>query len=151
MSLFRIARRRCLAWGSCAVTTHLLNAQEAALLAAIAEQVIPLDDQPGAAQSRAVHYVDHQLDGALARLQPAYHQGLAAFEASSRAETGQSFLDLSPEQRQVFLLRVESGHKLTAFYQMVRAHAEQSFLQWQNESRVSLQFQQPLIQSQYPI
>src|SRR5438132_10530394 len=112
MPLFRIARRRCLAWGSCAGTTHLLNAQEAALVAAIAEQVIPLDDQPGAAQSRAVHYVDQQLDGPLARLRPAYHQGLSAFEAASRVETGHSFLDLSPEQRQAFLLRVECGHKL---------------------------------------
>jgi Gluconate 2-dehydrogenase subunit 3 len=150
MSLFRIARRRCLAWGSCAVTTHLLNAHEAALVAAIAEQVIPLDDEAGAAQTRAVHYVDQQLDKALARLRPAYHQGLSAFDAASLAETGASFLDLSPEQRQVFLLRVESGHKLTAFYQIVRAHAEQS-LRWQNDAVLPLQFQQPLIQSEHAI
>ena len=149
MPLFRIARRRCLARGSCALTTHLLNAQEAALVAVIAEHVIPLDDEPGAAQSRAVHYVDHQLDGPLARLRPAYHQGLSAFEAASRAETGHSFLDLSPEQRQSFLSRVESGHKLTAFYELVRAHAEQS-LHWQNQPGVGLHFQQPLIQSEHP-
>ena len=149
MPLFRIARRRYLARGSCAITTHLLNAQEAALVAAIAEQVIPLDNEPGAAQSRAVHYVDQQLDGPLSRLRPAYHQGLSAFETACRAETGQSFLDLSPEQREVFLNRVESGHKLSAFYQMVRAHAEQS-LDW-TETASPLHFQQPLIQRQHPI
>ena len=150
MPLFRNARRRCLAQGCCAITTRLLNAQQAALVAAIAEQVIPLDDTPGAAQSRAVHYVDRQLDGPLARLRPAYQQGLSAFEAASRAETGHSFLDLAPEQRQVFLLRVESGHKLTAFYQLVRAHAEQS-LRWQPDTSAGLHFQQPLIQSQHPV
>ena len=150
MPLFRIARRRCLDRGSCLVTTHLLNAEEAALVAAIAEQVIPLDDEPGAAQSRVVHYVDRQLDGPLARLRPAYHQGLSAFETASRAETGQSFLDLSPEQRQAFLLRVESGHKLTAFYQLVRAHAEQS-LGWRNQPAVGLGFQTPLLGSEHAV
>ena len=149
MPLFRIARRRCLAQGSCAVSTHLLNAHEAALVAAIAEQVIPLDDDDtrGSAQSRAVHFVDRQLDGPLARLRPAYHQGLSAFEAASLAETGYGFLDLAPDRRQTFLLRLESGHKLSAFFQMVRAHAEQS-VRWQAESS---HFQQPLIQSQHPI
>ncbi|HEY3743687.1 MAG TPA: gluconate 2-dehydrogenase subunit 3 family protein [Bryobacteraceae bacterium] len=149
MPLFRIARRRCLAHGSCAVTTHLLNSQEAALVAAIAEQVIPLDPEPGAAQSRAVHYVDQQLEGPLARFRPAYHQGLAAFEAASIAETGHSFLDLSPEQRETFLLRLESGHKLTAFYDLVRTHAEHS-LRWHEEPS-PLQLQQPFIQREHPI
>ena len=147
MPLFRIARRRCLARGSCAITTHLLNAQEAALVAAIAEQVIPLDDEPGVAQSRAVHYVDRQLDGPLARLRPAYHQGLTAFEAASRDETGHSFLDLSPEQREAFLQRVECGHKLRAFYQLVRAHAEQSV----QVHREPLLFQQPFIQPEHAL
>src|SRR4051794_2452543 len=149
MPLFRIARRRCMAHGSCAVTTHLLNAHEAALVTAIAEQVIPLDDQPGAAQSRAVHYVDHQLDGPLARLRPAYHQGLAAFEATCQAETGQSFLDLTPEQREAFLQRIECGHKLTAFYELIRAHAEQS-TSWHDDAP-ALQFQQPFIQAQHAV
>ena len=153
MPLFRIARRRCLSRGSCAtVNTRLLDAQEAALLAAIAEQVIPLDDEPGAAPSRAVHYVDHQLDGPWARLRLAYHQGLCAFEAASKAETGQSFVDLTPEQRQAFLLRIECGHKLTAFYEMVRMHAERS-LRWHEEPESSspLQFQQPFIQSKHAV
>jgi len=148
MPLFRIARRRCLARGSCAWTTHLLNVQEAALVAAIAEQVIPLEDHRGAAQSRAVHYVDQQLEGPLARLRSAYHQGLAAFEAASVAETGQSFLDLSPEQRQAFLTRVDCGHKLTAFYQMVRGHAEQS-THWHDGAL--LLFQQPFIQPEHAV
>ena len=150
MALFRIARRRCLARGCCTVPTQLLSPQEAALVSAIAEQVIPLDDQPGAAQSRAVHFVDHQLDGPLARLRPAYHQGLAAFEAAARSETGESFLDLSPEQRQTFLMRVECGHKLAAFYQLVRAHAEQS-LHWHDDQSPLLQFQQPFIQGEHAV
>lgn len=147
MSLFRIARRRCLARGSCAIATHLLTAQEAALVAAIAEQVIPLDDEPGVAQSRAVHYVDQQLEGPLARLRPAYHQGLTAFEAASRNETGHSFLDLSPEQRQAFLLRVECGHKLSAFFELMRTHAEQSV----HSQREPLLFQQPFIQPEHAV
>jgi hypothetical protein len=151
MPLFRIAKRRCLARGSCAVTTHLLNAQEAALVSAIAEQVIPLDDERGASQSRAVHYVDHQLDGPLARLRQAYHQGLAAFDAASKAETGQSFLDLSPEERQEFLLRVEWGHKLTAFFELVRAHAEQSLLWHDKPLGAGLQLQQPFIQGEHAV
>ena len=146
MPLFRIARRRCLDRGSCAFTTHLLNAQEAALVAAIAEQVIPLDDELGVSQSRAVHYVDQQLDGPLARLRPAYQQGLSAFEAASRSETGHSFLDLSAEQRQAFLRRVECGHKLSAFYHLVRAHAEQSV-----DVGRQLLFQQAFVQPKHAI
>ena len=148
MPLFRIATRRCLAWGSRPVTTRLLSAQEAALLAAIVEQVIPLDDEPGVTEARAVQYVDRQLDGALARFRPAYQQGLGAFEAASRTETGRGFLDLTPEQRRAFLLRVECGHKLTAFYELVRAHAEQS-LRW-NE-RPELLFQETFVQPKHAI
>ena len=144
MPLFRIARRRCLAWGGCAFTTHLLNAQEAALIGAIAEQILPLDEEPGAAQTRAVQYVDQQLDSCLARFRPAYHQGLTAFEAACRAETGMSFLELSPEQRQTFLWRLQSGHKLTAFYEMVRAHAELSM----RPPERSL-FEQPFVQAKH--
>src|ERR1700730_564648 len=119
MPLFRIARRRCLARDGYTLNPRLLTAHAAVLLAPIAEQMIPLDDEPGASQARAVHFVDEQLGGPLARLLPAYRQGLAAFEAVSLVTTGRSFLDLSPEQRQAFLLRVECGHKLSAFYQMV--------------------------------
>jgi len=127
------------------MTTRLLSAPEAALVAAIAEQVIPLDDEPGAAQARAVRYLDQQLEGPLSRLRPAYHQGLAAFEASARAETGQSFLDLSPEQRQAFLQRVECGHKLAAFYEMIRAHAEASVPHQAVPSTTGLHFQQAFV------
>ena len=148
MSLFRIATRRCLAWGCRPVSTRLLSAQEAALLAAIVEQVIPLDDEPGVAQARAVQYVDRQLDGALARFRPAYQRGLGAVEAASRAETGRSFLDLSPEQRQAFLLRVECGHKLTAFYELVRAHADQSL---RRNERPQLLFQEAFIQPEHAV
>jgi hypothetical protein len=119
-------------------------------LAAIAEQVIPLDDKPGASQTRAVQYVDDQLAGPLARLLPAYHQGLAAFEASARQDTGQSFLDLSPEQRQAFLMQVERGHKLAAFYEMVRAHVEASLRQ-RDEPSTLLHFQQAFVETKHAI
>ena len=52
------------------------------------------------------------------------------------------FLELSPEQRQSFLHRIECGHKLTAFYQLVRAHAEQSVL-WNAPSLFEQSFVEP--------
>ncbi len=130
------------------MTTHLLTCEEASLVSAIAEQVIPLDEKPGEAQARAVHFIDLQLRGPLSRLRQAYHQGLAAFEAACNAETGQSYLELSPDQRQVFLRRIESGHKLSAFFQMIRAHAEQS-ADWHEEA--PLLFQQPFVQGEHAV
>ena len=145
MPLFRIASRRCLVPGAWDLTTNTLDHSEAALLAAIAEQLVPLDEVPGSSQSRVVRFIDQQLEGALARLRPAYHQGLKAFECTCKTETGCDFIELSPLQRAAYLSRIERGHKLTAFCEILREHARQSL------SGGPLQFQKPLVQRQHAV
>ena len=145
MPLFRIATRRCCTPGAWTIETHALDDAEAMLIAAIAEQLIPLDDEPGSSQCRAVRFIDQQLDGMLSRLRPAYHQGLRAFDAACRTETGVGFLDLTPEQRALYIRHVASGHKLTAFFELVSDHAKQS-LSWHR-----LEFQEPFIHRQHAV
>jgi Gluconate 2-dehydrogenase subunit 3 len=136
---------RCLSPGHWDIPTHTLDLTEAVLIAAIAEQVIPLEEEPGASQSRVVQFIDQQLEGALARLEPAYHQGLKAFDCACHADTGSGFLALSTDQRRAYLSRIERGHKLAAFYGIVCEHARQS-LNWR-----PLQFQQPFVQRNHAV
>jgi hypothetical protein len=146
MPLFRTASRRCLASRTWEIPTHMLDQSEAALVAAIAEQLVPLDEVPGSSPSRVVHFIDQQLECGMARLRPAYHQGLQAFECTCKAETGCGFLDLSPSERGAYLSRIERGHKLAAFFEILREHARRS-LNWDKP----LQFQKTLVQRQHAV
>src|SRR5271165_4727135 len=82
---------------------RFLSLDEARTLAAICDQIIPPDEQPGAAWAGAVNYVDRQLCGPLRHLRNSYRQGIAAVDTSSRVLCGANFVALA-EARQVELL-----------------------------------------------
>lgn len=113
-----------------------LTAEEADLLEAIADQLIPSDDLgPGAVAAGAVVYVDRALGGALSESRGAYRTGLAAFDRYCRASRGAPFRELSHVDQVSALIDVETGAATgaragfagssAAFFNMVRGHVLQ--------------------------
>ena len=62
-----------------------LSAQEAAALAALADQIIPPDDLPGAAEIGVVHFIDQALGGFMAGESGALREGLADLDRRALA------------------------------------------------------------------
>ena len=113
-----------------------LTADEAELLEAIADQLIPADDHgTGAGEAQAVRYIDRALGGALSDARDAYRSGLFALDRYCRSSRGASFLELSPRDQISTLLDVETGAvtgagagfvgSSAAFFTMVRSHVLQ--------------------------
>ena len=113
-----------------------LSADEAELLEAIADQLIPEDDLgPGALAAGAVVYIDRALGGALSDSREAYRGGLAAFERYCRSSRGAPFRELSQVDQVSALIDVETGAATGArtgfagssgaFFGMVRGHVLQ--------------------------
>ena len=112
------------------------TSEEAELLEAIADHLIPSDDEgPGALEARAVRYIDRAIGGALADSIDAYRSGLAAFDRYCRSSRDGSFMELSHRDRTSALIDVETGAATgagagfvgssAAFYAMVRSHVIQ--------------------------
>ncbi len=117
-------------------TYEYLTAEEAELLEAIADHLIPSDEHgPGAREARAVVYIDRALGGALSRSHDDYRSGLAAFDRYCRASRGAPFLELSHRDQVSALIDVEIGAATgaatgfvgssAAFFGMVRGHVLQ--------------------------
>ena len=109
---------------------------EAALLVAICEQIIPGDDAPGATQTGAIDYIDRQLVGVYKRHRQTYRRGLEAFRQTCRQEYGAPFQSLTAERKLDALRLLESGRapkelwekpSSQAFFNLVVAHTMQSF------------------------
>ena len=113
-----------------------LTAEEADLLEAIADELIPSDDLgPGAVAAGAVVYIDRALGGALSESRNAYRAGLSAFDRYCRASRGAPFRELPHVDRVSALIDVETGAATGArtgfagssagFFNMVRSHVLQ--------------------------
>jgi gluconate 2-dehydrogenase gamma chain len=104
------------------VPLGVLNAAEAATLAAVCARIIPTDASgPGAAEARAAEYIDRALGGWLAPSRDAYTTGLTAIDDAARARGGRRFVDLAASQQDAVLSTLEE----TPFFGMVRAHTIQ--------------------------
>lgn len=66
-------------------TWATINEQEAATLAAVADQIIPPDDLPGAAEIGVVHFIDQALAGFMSGAAGALREGLADLERRAQA------------------------------------------------------------------
>ena len=69
-----------------------LTGEEARTLDAICDQLIPADQDPGAAATGAVVFIDRQLAGPYRRYRPAYREGLARAAALSGKMFGKSIV-----------------------------------------------------------
>jgi gluconate 2-dehydrogenase gamma chain len=106
------------------------------LLDAIVEQIIPTDDFPGGKWANVSNFIDKQLNSYYRKHQPAYREGLAAFEKTVIQMKGKKFEELPFAEQTAILERMEAGefsgdywkdHSPADFFDMVRQHSLQGF------------------------
>jgi gluconate 2-dehydrogenase gamma chain len=103
-----------------------LTSEQAVEVEAIADQIIPTDDTPGAREARCLHFIDRALSTFDKSKQPVYVQGLQDLQA----KTTQLFPDagkfsaLAPAQQIKVLTEIEK----TPFFNAVRTHTVIGFL-----------------------
>jgi gluconate 2-dehydrogenase gamma chain len=102
---------------------RFLTNTEAKTLEAICEQIIPADQNPGAAWAGAVKFIDKQLVGFYREHQEAYRVGIA--EANSRA--GGNFAVATPAKQLEVLKAMEKDEKTQTFFTLVVSHTMQGF------------------------
>lgn len=110
--------------------------EEARTLEAICEQIIPSDQDPGAARAGVVNYIDLQIMGYFKRHQKTYRHGLAALDQTSLALFSKLFADIAPDQQIKILEALEKnevpaelwkGRSAKRFFDLVVAHSMQGF------------------------
>jgi gluconate 2-dehydrogenase gamma chain len=102
---------------------RFLGESELATLEAICEQIIPADQDPGAAWAGAVKYIDRQLAGFYREYRQIYRSGIA--EADRRA--GGSFARAAREKQLEILKGMEKDEKTKDFFSLAVSHTMQGF------------------------
>ena len=102
-----------------------LAGDEARTLDAICDQLIPADQDPGAAAAGAIAFIDRQLAGPYRRYRRAYREGLARADTLSRKMFGKTLYQLPGGQRLAVVTRIEEEAR--PFFEMVLAHTMQGF------------------------
>ena len=99
------------------------TAEEAKLVDALCQQILPSDELPGAREAGVLEYIDKQLSGALRRYAALYREGLAGVNDAG-------FLKLSSDERERWFESAEAGrvpNVQPAFVRMVIDHTVQGF------------------------
>jgi gluconate 2-dehydrogenase gamma chain len=124
---------------ACASSTRgwrFLTAAEATVVDAIAEQVIPADDDPGAREAGVVSYIDRQLAGPFEKHQQAYRRGIVGVQQAANAMFGGDFESLRWTQQTAVLRTMERNDapgdvwqstSARSFFELVRDHTMQGF------------------------
>jgi gluconate 2-dehydrogenase gamma chain len=115
---------------------RFFTVREAQTLEAMCDRIIPADQDPGAASSGAVNYIDIQLGGPFQRQQKAYWQGIAGVDETSRSKFGKMFVALPASKQDEVLKALEKGQAAgeiwkkrssKQFFAMVVRHTMESF------------------------
>ena len=103
-----------------------LDAAAARTLSALAGEIIPSDDGPGAAEAGAVYFIDRALATFDANKREIYTQGLSWIEIarSKSFPASASIDDLTREQRQQLIHDLENHE----FFEVLRTHVVLGFL-----------------------
>lgn len=90
---------------------QVLSVPQARSLAAMADQIYPPDDSPGAAEIGAVRFMDVALGGFMAGALPLVQAGLAGLDQQVVRPNGQGagFADLEFDQQTLALQAIETG------------------------------------------
>jgi len=122
--------------GTPAGTTRFFTLDEAKLVEAISEQIIPADKDPGAKDARVVIFIDRQLLGPYARHQATYRRGLRALRDTCRRQFGKPFEALAWNDQTKVLAALELGRAprdlwksptAAEFFNLVLEHTKQGF------------------------
>ncbi len=105
------------------------SAEQAKVVEALCDQIIPADDAPGARQAGVLFYIDQQLAGPLKRFQSDYQRGIPLLQSVCRTRTKQEFLALPFAEQTAFLQQIDRGAmpELTSFFQLVIDQTMQGF------------------------
>lgn len=115
---------------------RFLRINEARTLAAICDQLIPPDTDPGADWARVVNFIDLQLCGPYRHLRATYREGIGCVDQMALAQFGKVYATLAGEQQFQLLAALEKGEapneiwKTVAprqFFEMVLSHTMQGF------------------------
>ena len=115
---------------------RFLSEDEALTIIAIAEQIIPADQHPGATDAGVVNFIDKQLAGFYSNFQDSYRNGLAALQLYCNKNHGQPFEKLAWERQTEVLKWMEKNSiegeywkqiPASRFFRMIRDHSMQGF------------------------
>ena len=98
---------------------------QAAEVGAMAAQIIPTDDTPGAREARVVNFIDRALTTFDSRQQAAYTQGLKDLDAQTKQlfPAAARFSALTSDQQ----IQVLTAMERTPFFNLVRTHTITGF------------------------
>lgn len=114
----------------------VLTAEEARLVDAVCEQIIPADKDPGAHEAGVVHFIDKQLGGPYKRFAEKYRRGLKCLQLTSQGMFQKPFEALPWPDQTRLLQALESGKVpkdiwsdpgAKDFFSLIRDHAMQGF------------------------
>lgn len=115
---------------------RFFTVREAATVNAIADRLIPGDEQPGAAWAGAVNFIDRQLTAHLRKHQQTYRRGLIGLDHFASSKYRKPFGELSPAEQDEVLASMEAGEtppgvwqaaQAREFFNLVLSHTMQSF------------------------
>src|SRR5262249_46360960 len=90
-------------------TISLLTAAEVADVEAVAAQIVPSDDSPGAREAGAIYFIDRALATFFSQLAVDYRKQLASFQAGYRERypAARSFASLTSDQQMEYLKSID--------------------------------------------
>ena len=111
--------------GACSrrAARNYLSESEMETLAAVCDQMVPPDQDPGGAWAGVANYIERQLCGRFREHLAAYREGLA--EVDRRA--GGSFRSVSRERQLEILTQMDQDKATKAFVSLVAAHSIQGY------------------------
>ena len=115
---------------------RVLTDAEATVVEAMAEQIVPADQDPGAREANVVNYIDKQLASVFAGHQETYRRGVAGVQQTSNLMFGGDFETLQWSQQTEVLRALEKGQatgtiweteSAQSFFALIRDHTMQGF------------------------
>jgi gluconate 2-dehydrogenase gamma chain len=115
---------------------RVLTAPEMHTIEAIAERIIPADEDAGAIQAGVATYIDRQLGGILKKHVKTYRQGILGVNHVAETRFGKRFAELGAGEQDEILAALEAGAtdpkiwppaQARAFFELVRDHTMQGF------------------------
>jgi gluconate 2-dehydrogenase gamma chain len=124
------------ACGTPASRWRTLTEDEARTLGAACDQIVPPDQDPGAAEAGVVTFIDRQLATRQKKDAARWRAGIRGLEATARRRHGKAFADLPFEAQTAVLQDVAkgavetadwSGVEPVAFFDLLRGHTMMGF------------------------
>jgi gluconate 2-dehydrogenase gamma chain len=113
-------------------TYKIFTAPQAAMVGAIAEQLVPKDEYPGGEEAGVVQFIDAKLAGPYGEFYvDRYESGLKLVDKVSRKFAGGDFISLNSAQQQKVLSSLEAGidgePAAQGFFGLIREHTFEGY------------------------